>query len=43
MLNVEKTEVITKEECLRDYSFKWTDDLNKYLEVNLDIRKRYII
>ena len=43
MLNVDKVEYITKEECLRDMSFKWTDDLNRYLEDNIDVRKRYII
>ncbi|CDW87357.1 UNKNOWN [Stylonychia lemnae] len=43
MFNVERVDVITRDECMRDYSFKVTETINKYLIDNLDIKNRYII
>ena len=31
------------DECLRDYTFIWTDPLNQYLSMNRDVCDRYII
>jgi hypothetical protein len=31
------------DECLRDYTFIWTDSLNQYLSMNRDVCDRYIV
>lgn len=31
------------DECLRDYTFIWTDNINQYLAQNRDVTDRYII
>ena len=31
------------DECLRDYTFIWTDNINQYLSQNRDVTDRYII
>lgn len=31
MFSIQRNDVITNEECLRDYSFEWTNGINKYL------------
>jgi hypothetical protein len=43
MFQTEREDVITPDECLRDYTFIWSDGLNGYLTANRDISDRYII
>lgn len=43
MLSIERQDFITKEECLRDYTFQWTDSVNQYLRQNVDVKNRLII
>ena len=43
MFNVERVDVITPDECLRDQTFIWTAPLNAYLAANRDLTDRYII
>ncbi len=35
--------VLKPDECLRDYTFIWTDSINQYLAANRDVTDRYII
>jgi len=43
MFNVEREDVITPDECLRDQTFIWTASINAYLAANRDLTDRYII
>ena len=43
MFQVKRIDEITPDECLRDYTFIWTRDINAFLSANRDICDRYII
>jgi hypothetical protein len=43
IFQIERVDVITSDECLRDYTFIWTDSVNKYLAAHPNICDRYII
>lgn len=35
--------LMADEECMRDYTFIWTQSVNDYLAKNLDLKNRYMI
>ncbi len=41
--NVEKKEVITREQCMRDYTFIATEHVNMYLREHNELKNSYII
>jgi hypothetical protein len=41
--NEKKEQVINDGECMRDYTFIWTEGINKYLVDNVVIKNRYMI
>lgn len=40
---MKRVDEITPDECLRDYTFIWTRNINAYLSANPDVCDRYII
>lgn len=43
MFSLDKVEYIPNEECMRDYTFIWTNDVNQYLRNNIEVKNRFII
>ena len=43
IFQVDRVDVITEDECLRDYSFIMTESVNNYLAEHVDLTNRYII
>lgn len=42
-VNVERKDVITKEQCMRDYTFIATEQANEYLRSHTELKNTYII
>ena len=43
IFQIDRVTIITPDECLRDYTFIWTDSVNRYLSLHRDLCDRYII
>ena len=43
MFSIEQIVVVTKDECIKDYTFVWTSTANGYLSENIDFKNKYII
>jgi len=43
MFGTERVDVITPDQCMLDSTFVWSDQLNRFLRANIDIKNRYII
>ena len=41
--NQKKEKVIDDSECMRDYTFIWTESINKYLVDHVDFKNHYMI
>ena len=42
MFDVDKVETITTSRCMRDLTFEWTEQANKFLRENVTFRNYYI-
>ena len=43
IFQIQRVDVISADECLRDYTFIWTESVNRYLASHYDMTNRYII